>query len=91
MLPYGRVFRSLTVVLVVAVVAVASIAGPLHPDHGSDQDCAICQLRHQAVNSLTATPLLSPADWTESPILVHSTDTITSHYGQNDPARGPPA
>ena len=91
MLPYGRIFRSLTVVLVVALITVASIARPLHPDHGSDQDCAICQLRHQAVNTLTATPLLSPVDWTESPILVHSTDTITSHYGQNDPARGPPA
>ena len=91
MLPYGRIFRSLTVVLVVALVTVASIAGPLHLGHGSDQDCAICQLRHQAPNILTAAPLLGPADWTESPILVHSTDTITSHYGQNDPARGPPA
>mgnify|MGYP001299196798 FL=1 len=91
MFPYDRVFRSLTVVLVVAVVAVASIAGPLHTDHGSDQDCAICQLRHQAVNTLTATPLLSPVDWTESPILAHSTDTITSRYERNAPTRGPPA
>ena len=91
MFPYDRVFRSLTVVLVVAVVAVASIAGPLHTDHGSDQDCAICQLRHQAVNTLTATPLLSPVNWTESPILAHSTDTITSRYEQSDPTRGPPA
>ncbi len=91
MLPYGRVFRSLTVVLVVAVVTVASIAGPLHPGHGSDQDCTICQLRHQAANTLTATPLLSPVDWTESPILAHSTDTITSRYERNAPTRGPPA
>ena len=91
MFPYDRVFRSLAVVLVVAVVTVASIAGPLHTDHGSDQDCAICQLRHQAVNTLTATPLLSPVDWTESPILAHSTDTITSRYERNAPTRGPPA
>ena len=91
MLPYGRIFRSLTVVLVVALITVASIAGPLHLGHGSDQDCAICQLRHQAVNTLTATPLLSPVDWTESPILAHSTDTITSRYERNAPTRGPPA
>ncbi len=91
MFSYGRVFRSLTVVLVVAVVTVGSIAGPLHPGHGSDQDCTICQLRHQAANTLTATPLLSPVDWTESPILAHSTDTITSRYERNAPTRGPPA
>ncbi len=91
MFSYGRVFRSLTVVLVVSVVTVASIAGPLHPGHGSDQDCTICQLRHQAANTLTATPLLSPVDWTESPILAHSTDTITSRYERNAPTRGPPA
>ena len=91
MLPYGRIFRSLTVVLVVTLITVASIAGPLHLGHGSDQDCAICQLRHQAANILTATPLPGPADWTESPILVHSTDTITSRYERNAPTRGPPA
>lgn len=88
MLPYGRVLRSLIVVLALALVAVAAVAGPLHQGHGSDQDCTICQLRHQAANTLTAIPLLGSADWTESPILVHSTDTITSYYGQNDPTRG---
>ena len=91
MFPYDRVFRSLAVVLVVAVVTVASIAGPLHPDHGSDQDCAICQLRHQTVNTLTATPLLSPVDWTESPLLALSTETITSRSERIATPRGPPA
>ena len=91
MLPYGRVFRSLTVVLVVALVTVASIAGPLHLGHGSDHDCASCQLRQQAANILTATPLPGPADWTESPILALTTDTFTSRYERNAPTRGPPA
>ena len=41
--------------LVLAGVTLATSAG--HEEHAADQDCAVCQLRHQAAAELS-TPLL---------------------------------
>ena len=40
-------WRAWIVILAVALVGAASVATVWHGDHAGDQDCAVCQLRHQ--------------------------------------------
>ena len=87
----GRAWHTAIVILAIALLGVASTAGFSHVSHGADQDCAVCQLRHQPANTLIETPLVGPADWTQSTVLFDRIDQTVFHYGHEDPTRGPPA
>lgn len=82
--------RGWVVVLAVVLLGAASTSTVMHADHGVDQDCAICQLRHQPVAALTGTPQIASSD---SPRQLSQTQTIVSplsHRGSRIPARAPP-
>ena len=75
----GPRWRLMIAALAIALVCAASIATVWHAEHAGDQDCAICQLRHQSAD--TPEPLVQAprAGW------------VASGHLSPLPARAPPA
>ena len=78
-------------VLAIALVGVASAATAWHGDHAGDQDCAVCQLRHQPVAELSGDLGIGPADAAERLEPLPGDGWTASDQPSRLPARAPPA
>ncbi len=77
--------------LAIALVGVASAATAWHGDHAGDQDCAVCQLRHQPVAQLSGILEIGPPNAAERLELPPRDGWMPSDRLSRLPARAPPA
>ena len=84
-------WRAWIAVLAVALVGAASAAAAWHGDHAGDQDCAVCQLRHQPAAELSGNLEIGPADVAELLEQLPRDGCIASDRFSRLPARAPPA
>jgi len=77
--------------LAMALVGAASAANAWHGDHAGDQDCVVCQLRHQPVAELSGQVEIGPADVAEQLELLPRREWTASDRFSRLPARAPPA
>ena len=77
--------------LAVALVGAASAATAWHGDHAGDQDCAVCQLRHQPVAELSGDLEIGPAGVAERVEPPPRDGWTASDRLSRLPARAPPA
>ena len=83
-------WRAWIVILAVALVGAGSVATVWHGDHAGDQDCAVCQLRHQPVAEVVGHLELGPADVAEWLEPLSRGGWIASERFSRLPARAPP-
>ena len=83
-------WRSWIVILAVALIGAASTSTIWHGEHGADQDCAVCQLRHQPLADLSAAIQIGPAESPEPSIQSPVREWVPTHQGSQIPARAPP-
>ena len=84
-------WRAWIAVLVIALVGATSAAAVWHEEHAGDQDCAVCQLRHQPAAELSGFLRIGPADAAEPLEQASHTGWIASGHSHRLPARAPPA
>ena len=77
--------------LAIALVGAASAATAWHGDHAGDQECAVCQLRHQPVAELPGDPEIGPAAVAERLEPLPRGGWTASDRRSRFPARAPPA
>ncbi len=77
--------------LAIALVGAASAATAWHGDHAGDQDCAVCQLRHQPVAELSGDLEIGPAEVAERLEPLPRDRWAASGHPSRLPARAPPA
>lgn len=87
----GMAWRVWVVALAVALIGATSMSAVWHGDHEVDQDCAVCQLRHQPAADLSVTPTLGHAPVPHHLVVSSVTQWAASHLGSSVPARAPPA
>ena len=77
--------------LAIVLIGATSGSAMWHGEHGADQDCTVCHLRHQPATSLSAAPRIGLAGPPE--VLTRSFDPpwVLSDHGSPVPARAPPA
>ena len=78
-------------VLAIALVGAASTAAVWHEEHAADQDCAVCQLRHQPADALSGSVQIGFADVPEPFEQAPAAGWIASGHLHRLPARAPPA
>ena len=88
-----NVSRKTTAILAIAVLTAIAFVGLTHTSHhdGNQQDCVICQLRHQPVTALADSTSLGTTVWSEADTITHIDDSHNTYSGNQDPTRGPPA
>ena len=84
-------WRAWIAVLAIALAGAASAATVWHGDHAGDQDCAVCQIRHQPVAELSVNLDVGPADAAELIEPLAGDDRAASDRFSRLPARAPPA
>ena len=84
-------WRAWIAILAIALVGATSAAAAWHEEHAADQDCAVCQLRHQPAAEFSDFLRIGPAEAPEP--LEHASHTgwIASGHSYRLPARAPPA
>ena len=82
-------WRAWIVVLAIALIGVASASAVWHGSHDAGEDCAVCQLRHDAAADLAAAPLSAPAD-APARIAPSTVRRNASQHASQVPARAPP-
>ncbi len=87
----GPRWRLMIAALAIALVCAASIATVWHAEHAGDQDCAICQLRHQPAADLTGSIQIGSADTPEPLVQAPRAGWVASGHLSPLPARAPPA
>ena len=87
----GPRWRMVIAALAIALVGAASTATVWHEEHAGDQDCAVCQLRHQPAADLTASIQIGSADTPELLVLAPRAGWVASGHFSRVPARAPPA
>lgn len=60
------VWRPLSAAILIAVLGFATVSGVWHVGHEADQDCAVCQLRHQPTADLAVAPTIALPEGTSS-------------------------
>ena len=83
--------RAWLVVLATALAGIMASEVICHEEHEVDQDCTVCQLRHQPAAELPGSPRIGYADVPESIEPADDGESITSGRFRRLPARGPPA
>ncbi len=78
-------------VLAIALVGAASTAAVWHDEHADDQDCTVCQLRHQPAAALSESVQVGFADVPEPLEPAPAAEWIASGHTPRLPARAPPA
>ena len=78
------------VVLALALAGATLAAAICHEEHAVDQDCAVCQLRHQPAVELSGSVHIGLADVPESLEQAVSGGWIASGHFRRLPARAPP-
>ena len=84
-------WRDWIAILAIALVGAASVAAVWHVEHAADQDCAICQLRHQPAADLSGSPQIGFTDAPEPLEQAPAAGWIDSGHFRRLPARAPPA
>ena len=84
-------WRAWIAVLAIALVGAASAAAVWHEEHAGDEDCAICQLRHQPAAELSGSLQIGPANAPEPLEHAPRAGWIVSGHSHRLPARAPPA
>ena len=87
----SRGWRARIVVLVMAVAGAAAAEVFCHEEHAADQQCAVCQLRHESAAELSGSLQTGFADVAELLEQVPAGEWIASGHSRRLPARGPPA
>ncbi|MYD87107.1 MAG: hypothetical protein F4137_16350 [Acidobacteria bacterium] len=77
-------------VLAMALVGAASTAAVWHQEHAADQDCAVCQFRHQPA-ALSESVQVGFADLPKPLEPAPAAAWIASGHTRRLPARAPPA
>lgn len=77
--------------LAIALVGATSGAAIWHEEHPGDQDCAVCQLRHQPPADLTGSIPITSADTPEPLVQAPRAGWVASGHFTPLPARAPPA
>ena len=87
----GPDWRVLIAALAIALVGATSGAAIWHEEHAGDQDCAVCQLRHQPAADLTQSDPIASADTPEPLVEAPRAGWVASGHSSPLPARAPPA
>ena len=84
-------WRLLIVVTAIALAGATAFASICHEEHEADQDCAVCQFRHQPAAELSASPQIGIAE-VPAPLEPEADGRwIASGHSRHLPARAPPA
>ena len=78
-------------ILAIALVGATSAAATWHEEHATDQDCAVCQLRHQPAAQLSGSLHVGLTDVPEPLEQAPAAGWIASGHTRRLPARAPPA
>ncbi len=84
-------WRAWIAILAIALAGATSAAAVWHEEHAGDQDCAVCQLRHQPAADLSGSIQIGPAEAPESLDQTPRAGWIASGHFRRLPARAPPA
>ena len=84
-------WRTWIAILAIALAGATSAAAVWHEEHAGDQDCAVCQLRHQPAADLIGSIQIGPAEVPESFNQTPRAGWIASGHYHRLPARAPPA
>ena len=86
-----RGWRIWIAVLAIALVGATSAAAVWHEEHAGDQDCAVCQLRHEPAAVSFGSYEFEPAHTTEPIARMPLAGGVSSGHHSHLPARAPPA
>ena len=78
-------------ILAIALVGATSAAATWHEEHATDQDCAVCQLRHQPAAQPSGSLHVGFTDVPEPLEQAPAAGWIASGHTRRLPARAPPA
>ena len=84
-------WRAGIVILAIALVGATSAAAVWHGEHAGDQECAVCQLRHQPAAELSGCVRVGPAEAPEPLEQAPCAGWLASGHLTHIPARAPPA
>ena len=87
----GRGWRVGIAVLAIALVGATTAAAVWHEEHAGDQDCAVCQLRHEPAAASFGSFHFEPADTSEPVARTPRAGGLASGHDSHLPARAPPA
>lgn len=90
LLQRGRGWRMGIAVLAIALVGATSAAAVWHEEHAGDQDCAVCQLRHEPAATSLGSFHVEPADASEPVARKPLARGVASGHESRLPARAPP-
>lgn len=83
--------RASIATLAIALVAATSAAAVWHEEHAGEQDCTVCQLRHQPAAEPSASVQIGFADAMEPLVQAPVAGWIESGHFRRLPTRAPPA
>ena len=84
-------WRTWIVALTIALAGVTVAEVICHEEHAVDQDCAVCQLRHQPAADLSGSPQIGFAGVPAPHEPAVESGWIAPGHSRRLPARGPPA
>ena len=87
----GPGWRAWIVGLALALAGATAAAAICHEEHATDQDCAVCQLRHQPVAESSGSLQIGFADVPQPLEQAVDGGWIASGHFRRLPARAPPA
>lgn len=87
----GPGWRAWIAILAIALVGATSAAAVWHEEHAGDQECAVCQLRHQPAAELSDFVRVAPAEAPEPLAQAPGARWLASGHIPRLPARAPPA
>ena len=87
----GPDWRALIASLAIVLIGATSASAIWHGEHGADQDCTVCHLRHQPADSLSAAPQIGLVGTPEPLTRAFVATWVGSDLGSPVPARAPPA
>ena len=87
----GPGWHAVIAVLAIVLIGATSASTIWHGEHGADQDCAVCQLRHQPAADLSTVPQIGPVGTAEPLTRSPIARWVASDHGSQIPARAPPA
>ena len=87
----GPGWRAWIVGLALVLAGATAVAVICHEEHAADQDCAVCQLRHQPAAELSGSLQIGFADVPEPHEQAVDDGWIPSGHFRRLPARAPPA
>ena len=91
LLKRGRVWRTGIVVLAIALVGATSATAVWHEEHAGDQDCAVCQLRHEPAAASFGSYQFELPHASEPVTRTPLAGGVASGHETHLPARAPPA